>query len=456
MTTYLDVGVVRIGEYVARVPRLRSIRAASTAVSAATERVRDAAASGSLRGCRPHDEAGRADGVLHLVTDDTSPEDVAKTVLGQLRADLPGADLEARWADGATYTAARAHMFAPGRVKGRLRWLPATLENPVLRPCSSIAGPDAGCAQRPGNPAADGLCDDCATRAEWAESARDSRAWRLLRDALDARPPRDLRSLCRPWHEPPESNHLATVAADGNGVGQLFSRLLSGTDDGANEATQLSAALTGATEKAFVEAVSSLGLMDGEAPVVPIVLGGDDLVVVTAAANAWRFVRELQRSFAQAMADSLGDAAHGVSLSAGVLVHPEKHPIAQSVSMAEQLMRRAKAAHAGSVAAAAWADLTRDEPSSTALAARPAVTAEVLEQRHDALVALSHLGGSARSSLLRAITDLEDAGVSTSTAEGYLGYQSDRLGAAHAVSPFVGGSADIGLSDALDLTRWYR
>ena len=84
MTTYLDVGVVRIGEYVARVPRLRSIRAASTAVSAATERVRDAAADGALAGCHPHDEAGHADGVLHLVVDDTSPDSFAKTVLGKL------------------------------------------------------------------------------------------------------------------------------------------------------------------------------------------------------------------------------------------------------------------------------------------------------------------------------------------------------------------------------------
>lgn len=456
MTTYLDVGVVRIGEYVSRVPRLRSIRAASTAVSAATEQVRTAAGGDDLAGCMSHDEAGQADGVLHLVVGASAPDDVARSVLAELRRDLPGADLEARWADGATYTEARTAMFAPGRATGRLRWLPATLENPVLRPCSSLTGPDEGCSQRAGSPDADGLCDDCATRARWAESARESRAWRLLRDSLGARPPRDLRALCRQWHEPPDSNHLATIAADGNGVGRLFSRLLSGSVDDAQKAARLSGALTSATETAFVDAVALLGATDGEAPVVPIVLGGDDLVVVTAAANAWRFVRELQRSFSHAMTDSLGEAAHGLSMSAGVLVHPEKHPIAQSVAMAEQLMRRAKAAHAGAVAAAAWADLTRDDPGPTWLASRPAVTAEVLERRHDDLVALGSLGGSTRSSLVRAMVDLDDAGVSPTTAKGYLGYQAARVHASDIVRPFIGETPDVGLSDALDLTRWYR
>lgn len=456
MTTYLDVGVVRIGEYVSRVPRLRSIRAASTAVSAATEQVRAAAGGDELAGCASHDEAGQADGVLHLVTRETAPDDVAKAVLAQLRGSLPGADLEARWADGTTYTEARAHMFAPGRATGRLRWLPATLENPVLRPCSSLDGVDTGCAQRPGNPDADGLCDDCAARARWAESARESRAWRLLSESLGARPPRDLQALCRAWPEPPESNHVATIAADGNGVGRLFSRMLSGSADDAQKAAELSAALSSATETAFVDAVALLGATDGEAPLVPIVLGGDDLVVVTAAANAWRFVRELQRSFSHAMTDSLGDSAHGVSMSAGVLVHPVKHPIAQSVTMAEQLMRRAKAAHAGAVAASSWADLTRDEPSPASLGTRPTVTADLLDRQHDALVALGDVPGSARSTLARSVDDLAEAGVSSATAQRYLAYQADRVRAADVVRPFIGETADIGLSDAMDLTRWYR
>ena len=456
MTTYLDVGVVRIGEYVARVPRLRSIRAASAAISAATDRVRDEAGVNGLAGCRPHDEAGRADGVLHLVVDAGSAEQVARSVLGELRSDLPAADLEARWADGATYTEARSEMFVTGRAADRLRWLPPTLESPVLRPCRSKDDPDEGCAQRPGNTDANGLCDDCATRVRWAESARDSRAWGLLRDSLVASPPRELRSLCRPWDSPPESNHLATIAADGNGVGQVFTRLLSGSPDAAGKAARLSAALTTATEHAFVEAARSLHAAGSEAPVVPIVLGGDDLVVVTAAAHAWRFVGELQRSFARAIADSLGDTGEGVSMSAGVLVHPEKHPIAQSVAMAERLMRRAKTAHAGASAATAWADLTRDDPSDSSLGSRPTVTVEVLERQHDALVGLGSLGGSTRASLARAIDDLAEAEVSPVTAARYLGYQADRVGAAPAVQPFTSDSADIELGDALDLTRWYR
>lgn len=455
MTTYLDVGVVRIGEYVARVPRLRSIRAASAAISATTEAARQSAGRGALSGCRVHEQAGQADGVLHLVVDGDAPDSVARAVLGVLRSELPGADLEARWADGTSYTAARAEMFAPGRVTGRLRWLPPTLEDPVLRPCSSLDGPDGGCAQRPANPDADGLCDDCAVRARWAESAQDSRAWQLLHDSLGARPPRDLQALCRGFDKPPASNHLATIAADGNGVGQMFTRLLGTSAGDAAEAVRLSAALSAATEQAFVDAVAGLGVTDGVAPVIPIVLGGDDLVVVTAAAHAWPFVRRLQRSFTRAIDDNLAETGRGVSMSAGVLVHPQKHPVAQSVAMAEQLMRRAKAAHAGALAAAAWADLTRDDPSPASLATRPAVTTDVLDHQHDTLVALGSLPGSTRSSLVRAIDELQEAQVTASTAAGYLGHQAARVSAADAVAPFIAPDADVGLADALDLTRWY-
>lgn len=460
--TYLDVGVQRIGEYLTRVPRLRELRNASAKISAATD-----TAGGLLAGLPVslNDETGQADGVVHLVLNGgADPREVAAEMLARLRRELAGAQLAASWATATDYSVAFQAMHAPGHADS-LVWLPSTNEFPLARPCGGRATTssdqaDRGCGARPGMSPGHvaTLCPDCRGRSQGGGQDKESRAERLLADL--GKRPTEISKLC-PSGRPPMSNHVATIAMDGNGVGGLFAGLMeTGT---AEERQKVSKALSIATEQAFQEA-AYVTMRGGTVNVIPVVLGGDDLIVIVAAVDAWKFARQVVTSFATGVAAKLGeDKARGLSVSAGITFHKVKHPITAAIQTSDALMRRAKKEHTGGQAAFSWIDLTSDaleEAASPAagLARRPVATAAALDAQADQLAELARFPESALANLRGTIDELDHLPMTDQDRRSYVLAQAARIGAEAAVAPFrypdTGGG--LPLATALDLARWWR
>lgn len=450
MTVYLDVGVQRIGEYLTRVPHLRQLRQASGAISASTD---TATVTGGQSVVSANTEAGDADGVLHLIVTGGSPVAAATEVLAHLRRDLPGAHLRAAWAEAADYPSAHEQMQTSGEA---LEWLPSTNEFPIARPCGGGPGSDArGCGQRPGGaPGAPMLlCPDCQRRDSRA-ALRDGRAESLL--AQLGHTPRDLKGLCPSETAPPQSNHVASIAMDGNGVGSLFSSLLGHGD--AAERTGVSTGLVDATVAAYQEAAAAVR-RENLIPVVPVILGGDDVTVIVAAADAWTYVQAFQQAFAHTTREKLGDRAGGLSMSAGVVFHHVKQPITRTIAMADDLMRHAKDSTRGERAAVSWVDTTNDSIDE-GLEHRPVVAAATLAAHATDLTALAGLRASTRTTLNRLMAEFDELPISDADRHDALRHQADRVGALDRVRPFPypeNVMADrISLPVALDLAGWWR
>jgi hypothetical protein len=453
MTIYLDVAVQRIGEYLTRVPKLKQLRGASAAISAATRL--DGSPWDDLRdtAVRPNPETGEADGVLHLVVaDGQDPDRAARAVLSVLRAALPGAQLTATWAAASDYPSAFRAMHAGAAEP--VTWLPATNEFPVARPCGNRGGDDQGCGQRPGG--SDGvadLCPDCRRRAGSGSGASGGRAETLLAEL--GRPVREIARLCPRDERPPRSNHVATVAIDGNGVGGYFARLIEEGD--AEKRRSVSRALKDATERAFAEAAHHVS-RGGQVGVIPVVLGGDDVVAIVAAVDAWDFVLSFQQAFDAQLVARLG-AGTGISASAGLVFHHAKAPITTNVALADDLMRRAKARHSGADAAVCWVDTTVDAlDEEGALSRRAAVRIADLVRSDEAIAALSRLPQSARSNLRRETDELDSVPISDDDRRDYIVYRADRIKAREAVEAFPFPDPEPGrieLRVALDLAEWW-
>lgn len=453
MTTYLDVAVVRIGEYLTRVPKLRQLRSASAAITEATRTDSDSTVLRGLLGITVdiNRSAGQADGVLHLTVIEGDAARAAQDVLAQLRTHLPGAQLTASWAEGESYPAARAAMNA-GQGHSVV-WLPTTNEFPVARPCGGRSRDgDQGCGQRPGageQGSPTPLCPDCRKRTRRGTSRAES-----LLDAIGTQMT-ELKDL--PVGErPPESNHIASVAMDGNGVGALFGRLLSGKSS--THPQVVSEALSAATVRAFGAAASELATVDRAVPLIPVTLGGDDVVVIVAAVDAWPFVQSFQREFTAALQEQLGDDAAGLSMSAGIVFHQVKEPITQTIAMADELMRHAKKVEKGSMPTASWIDTTSDSADgSDEVTTRPVVTLDSLRRQGDALRTLGDVRASALSNLRWMLAELDELPLLDGDRADAVRAQAERVGALDAIRPFSYPTGDgIPLNVALDLVRWWR
>jgi len=161
-----------------------------------------------------------------------------------------------------------------------------------------------------------------------------------------------------------ERSWRAVVHADGNGVGRIFSDLVSlfAPDRlGAREGNlnhiegyrELSLELERATEEAFAEALTLEGLPDGA--VMPILLGGDDIIAQVAAAWAVPFTRGYLAAFerttaaAGAVVARYSRSADAVpprhfTACAGVAVVKAHFPFGPAADLAEALLDSAKTA----------------------------------------------------------------------------------------------------------------
>ncbi|GLW98923.1 hypothetical protein [Microtetraspora sp. NBRC 16547] len=157
-----------------------------------------------------------------------------------------------------------------------------------------------------------------------------------------------------------EADWVAVVHADGNGFGDLFrglGKLLEGTDAGDPDAAyadalrKLSRGVDGCAKRAFHTALARTAAehrsatVNGKSPVLPLVLGGDDLTVLCEGAVALPFTRHYLEAFEEETASDallrpILDKADRpwLGAAAGVAIVKRNYPFRFAYDLAEELI----------------------------------------------------------------------------------------------------------------------
>ncbi len=414
MTTYLVLSAVRIHTWLTRTPRLRYLRGASAALKDATARAVIEATEPVVRGRASWcDEAGEVSGVVALETaEGVDPARVADEVAANVREVLPAAELEAWWVEAPDYVTAFLAWDRETQTGlwteqvGRATYLPAPADTPLANTCSGCrcepVDPMNGVTPMPDGEAPEHLGPDCVSRRDHSEQP-----WFHI--GVHGRPAKDFEGLAQKGGVDPTgirgdtpvgrrktNNHLATVSADGNGVGSFMASLASaytGSDEGMRQALatlrrHASVALDTATSEALRRAIKVISR--NQQQVVPVIVhlaGGDDIVVSVTAPLAWRFVTELGTAFRQELllqlephldalddavtraeavdatktGQTIHDAVGAMSLGIGVAFAHESYPFVDAQHLAESAMAQAKKERGGKTSAVTWIDLTVED-----------------------------------------------------------------------------------------------
>lgn len=446
MPAYIDVGVVRIQEYITRTSgadegQLRKRRGASRMVANAS------GASFLDLGLEPNPESYHVEGVAHLISSEAvsgaEARDLAKAAIKRMRRRLPYAYLRASWAVADTYTAAYPRLVAArnGAVPadaGVLDYLPPPRDTPFSNRCRSCGL---------GETFTSSSCTDCQQRDQAGRSRADSDLptpeESVLAQVIDAAGVdlsvvRDLSALAElPVDPDAKRNHLATVYADGNGVGKLFDSLPD-RDTARVTSRVLDAAIRGAGRDALV------GLLpyckDGYLPAVVTVLAADDALITVPAKLGWVFAEALLTGFAEKVSDY-----DSLSVTAGIAFSHVKSPIETAISAADSAMRDAKRARPGQ-AAIGWVDFTHPAGDSATVC-----DLAWLQRRREDLATVAGLPASQRSGWERIIAEAAAAKVDPAEVTRFFRREFGRLDSALA-------DADLTLEelrDLLDLARWW-
>jgi hypothetical protein len=467
MPEYLDAGVVRIQSYIARTPDLSLRRGASWLITRATgaDAVDAWIGDAGLQRVARNPEAGHADGVVALTVPDGTAENHATRLLLHLRRSVPGADLQASWGQAATYLEFRG---TPPRDDRSLRALPTVTDFPLAETCESCRVDARGRATE--------MCADCAARDAVAGHRRDGRraagdeaadrepdalgTERLVIDAVSQALGRRLRSvgdmgeLARLGEESGNRNHVATVALDGNGMGGFFAALSKHEDPGIKK--RVSPEISAATRNALIAAARSVTVdTDRFLPVIPHVLGGDDVVVSVTADRAWPFTRAYLAEFSAAM----GAAAERLelsgplrerlpSMSAGLVFAHSKFPYARAVRLADDSLHQAKRDTGGAKPAVSWLDVTADGEALPGW--RITKTMDALNRQADSITTLAAISRSGRQALARLLArgsdeEAEAAALSWARRNGH-----------RVVVRLLETSSVNDVRNLVALTRWWR
>jgi hypothetical protein len=194
------------------------------------------------------------------------------------------------------------------------------------------------------------------SKRKWSRNALDERLPKLLKNTLFD----FAQSLDKILDEDSESNWLAIIHADGNGLGQIFMNLeeyISGDrQDNRNYIKQFRAfslALEDCTRQAFIEASKVFQPNSKQALcILPLVLGGDDLTVICDAKYALDFTRIFLQTFEAVSKTSkeicpiaenaFGVRQCGLSACAGVAIVKSHFPFSTAYQLAEELTQSAK------------------------------------------------------------------------------------------------------------------
>jgi len=407
MTWWITVAAVRIHGWIEQTPKLSHMRGASQALHRLTSY--DIVKELDVEGVTIHKELTAVDGVVVATTsDEARAREFAGLLSDHLAHVIPGSQWESWWSEAPSYGAAYSLALDPFVRTGRLIRLPALQDNGLVMSCLLCRSEPAGA---PGGRADDVLADDgpitrksqgagCRVRdAEGQKtSSRKDGSIELLDLIPGARRAEDFEELARKGGLTGEEHralgrkesrsHLATIYADGNGMGALFQGL-------ATTSLPLSAMhesaigkLNDVTHSAVAQAAVSISMTaDGEAaePDVKAVeahfVGGDDVLASVPAVYGWKFAANLAQAFddlkgeLEALLDeALKDQPSAdpaevariralidkISLGVGLVFAHASFPFADSSALAELAMKAAKKAREGGRAAIGWADATAE------------------------------------------------------------------------------------------------
>lgn len=385
MSYYAGIGAVRIQPWLAQTSsKLFLVRGASHLLSEGTGNARIA---GWLRKKHPKvrlaESAGDVAGVVALTSED---EGLLKTACEQLVAKLEQEIAGLQWS--VWLVEADSYLDAYAKQHGKPAWLesfPALPELGLVRSCTYCGVETALRSINHGDE--QGLAGiSCLQRNEaylqQEKQRKEDDRWgkiagrwpkdfeQLARDGGTSRGVSEVDSVGRTSSR----SHLATIAADGNGIGELFSQIAE-LGDGALR-RQAVKELDEATNTAVIAAAEAcLKTEDGGQSDVtvkvalPHYVGGDDVLVSVPAPFAWQFAVALGREFERlrgrllelAPADApkkLKDAIGRLGLGVGIAFAPLAHPIARTSELAHVALTSAKAATWGGESAIGWVDVT--------------------------------------------------------------------------------------------------
>lgn len=360
-------------------------------------------------------EAVDVDGVIEICgPDGTAVRAAANDLALNIKLHLPAAFVKTSVSEQDTYIGVLREEDR-GLARETRTYPPVVIEFPLAHHCDECADGMAS-TEVPGHESRHRLCPDCAAR--WAgprnKKLREARIrpqsgfmveQMLLRELSNGNEEpkqvadfKDLATLgklesdaARRHHT---DNHIATIFADGNGLGSLFSAARrSAIESGdTTDLKELSNAIKTATKNGLKQAVKEISEAErdgGFMPAVPHILGGDDVLVSVPATRMWSFLL----TFMEAMKGEL--AAHSllngtdVSFSAGVVICHQAFPIGDQVELADELMRKAKRAVNGQGWSFAWRDVTNEGVDVT----DRVFTLEDWEGLQELIEAAKHLGG---------------------------------------------------------------
>ncbi|MBW4671579.1 MAG: hypothetical protein KME60_30170 [Cyanomargarita calcarea GSE-NOS-MK-12-04C] len=151
---------------------------------------------------------------------------------------------------------------------------------------------------------------------------------------------------------------LAVVHADGNGLGEIFLNFGEYTEnnrDYVDKYRKFSLALDECTERAFLLSLDAFkGVKDGLIPVIPLILGGDDLTVICDGKSALNFIENFLINFeietnSQEHFDGIipiiakqALKVERLSACAGIAIIKPHFPFSVAYDLAEDLMQSAK------------------------------------------------------------------------------------------------------------------
>ncbi len=189
--------------------------------------------------------------------------------------------------------------------------------------------------------------------------AQDTGFHRLAHNAEISKP--TLEKIADHLEEKPD--WVAVIHADGNSLGQLFTELGNATGDRPDDTDAssdryaealgpFSKAVDACTVRAFREALEHCRRVlprnhdvEGAVPVLPLVLGGDDLTVICAGSVSLAFTEAYLIAFEEATgADPVirKHAPDGLTACAGVAVVKPHFPFSAAYDLAEELTQEAK------------------------------------------------------------------------------------------------------------------
>lgn len=172
---------------------------------------------------------------------------------------------------------------------------------------------------------------------------------------LDSRLMRDINKLEKLF-EREETPWLAIVHADGNGLGQIFLNFEDYIgNDKSNRAyirkyRKFSLELDECTEAAFQKAIDVLPSKNDNLPLVPLIVGGDDLTVVCDGYHALEFTRVFLQEFEKQTQQKshIAEVAQSafqvnrLSACAGISIVKRHFPFSVAYELAEKLIKSAK------------------------------------------------------------------------------------------------------------------